>query len=97
MTLGPTIAVLPLFDRARGWLAKVLITFGRVPFFYYLLHIPAIHLAAIVVTLVRGEGVHPEWYATAPYAHDMPMQPSPMAPTSGPPGHFCRASTRTVA
>jgi uncharacterized membrane protein len=68
MTLGPTIAVLPLFARARGWLAGVVTTFGRVPFFYYLLHIPLIHLAAIVVTLERGEGVHPEWYATAPYA-----------------------------
>src|SRR6185436_11129009 len=67
MTLGPTIAVLPLLERTRGWLAGVLKTFGRVPFFYYLLHIPAIHLAAFVTTTFLGEGVHPEWYATAPY------------------------------
>ena len=67
MTLGPTIAMLPMFERVSGWFARVFTTFGRVPMFYYLLHIPAIHLAAILTTLARGEGVHPEWYATAPY------------------------------
>jgi uncharacterized membrane protein len=67
MTLGPAIALLPLAERARGWLANVFTTFGRVPFFYYLLHIPAIHIAALVVTLIREGRVHPEWYATAPY------------------------------
>jgi hypothetical protein len=45
MTLGPAIALLPPADRARGWLARVFETFGRVPMFYYLLHIPAIHVA----------------------------------------------------
>jgi uncharacterized membrane protein len=67
MTLGPTIALLPLAERARGWIANVFTTFGRVPFFYYLLHIPAIHIAALVVSLVREGRVHPEWYVTAPY------------------------------
>ncbi|MBZ5621658.1 MAG: heparan-alpha-glucosaminide N-acetyltransferase domain-containing protein [Acidobacteriia bacterium] len=67
MTLGPTIALLPLAERARGWLAGALATFGRVPMFYYLLHIPAIHIAALFVTLLREGSVHPEWYATAPY------------------------------
>ena len=43
MTLGPMIALLPLAERARGWIAEVLATFGRVPMFYYLLHIPLIH------------------------------------------------------
>jgi uncharacterized membrane protein len=67
MTLGPTIALLPLFERVTGRFAGVLTTFGRVPMFYYLLHIPAIHVAAIVTMLVRGDGVHQDWYATAPY------------------------------
>jgi len=67
MTLGPTIALLPLAERARGWFAGMLATFGRVPMFYYLLHIPAIHIAALLVTLVREGSVHPEWYASAPY------------------------------
>ena len=68
MTLGPTIALLPLAERARGWIAEVLATFGRVPMFYYLLHIPVIHAAALVVTLLREGNVHQERYASAPYA-----------------------------
>jgi uncharacterized membrane protein len=67
MTLGPTIALLPLAERARGRLASMLATFGRVPMFYYLLHIPVIHIAALFVTLLREGRIHPEWYSTAPY------------------------------
>lgn len=67
MTLGPAIALLPLAERARGWLAGVLETFGRVPFFYYLLHIPAIHLAALLVNCLREGTPHAGWYASAPY------------------------------
>ena len=67
MTLGPTIALLPLAERAHGWIADMLATFGRVPMFYYLLHIPTIHIAALLVALVRERQVHPEWYASAPF------------------------------
>jgi uncharacterized membrane protein len=68
MTLGPAIALLPLLEHARGRMAGVLETLGRVPMFYYLLHIPAIHVAALVVNALRGAGYHADWYATAPYA-----------------------------
>jgi uncharacterized membrane protein len=68
MTLGPTLALLPLADRARGAIGSILSTFGRVPMFYYLLHIPAIHLAALAVNYLRLGAVHHEWYATAPFA-----------------------------
>ena len=54
MTLGPTIALIPFAERARGWFANVMATFGRVPLFYYLLHIPTIHAAAFVVAYMRG-------------------------------------------
>jgi len=67
MTLGPIIALLPPAERARGWWARALGTMGRVPMFYYLLHIPLIHVAALFVTFVREGQFHPEWYATAPY------------------------------
>jgi len=66
MTLGPTIALLPAAERARGWFADVLTTFGRVPMFYYLLHIPVIHATALLVWLARTGSVHPEWFASAP-------------------------------
>jgi uncharacterized membrane protein len=67
MTLGPTIALLPLAERARGRVAEVLATFGRVPMFYYLLHIPVIHATALLVWVIRDGSVHAQWFATAPY------------------------------
>ena len=68
MTLGPTIALLPVAERARGWLADGLATFGRVPMFYYLLHIPLIHLAAMVVSVVRTGAVSPWLFGNHPMA-----------------------------
>ncbi len=67
MTLGPVIALVPFAEKAKGWLANVLIIFGKVPMFYYLLHIPLIHLSAFVVNLVCYGQIHQEWYNTAPY------------------------------
>lgn len=66
MTLGPTILLLPLAERARGKIGEFLSTFGRVPMFYYLLHIPTIHLAAIIVSLVREGRVTPWLFANHP-------------------------------
>jgi uncharacterized membrane protein len=82
MTLGPTIALLPLAERAApsaglragGRVAAVLATFGRVPMFYYLVHIPLIHTAALAVWLIRDGRTHAEWFATAPYVSVPPAQ-----------------------
>jgi uncharacterized membrane protein len=53
MTLGPAIALMPLLENASARWARWLEVFGRVPFFYYLLHIPLIHLMAVFISLVR--------------------------------------------
>lgn len=53
MTLGPAILALGVFDRPVGVLARPVITIGRVPFFYYLLHIPLIHGGAVLLDYVR--------------------------------------------
>ena len=66
MTLGPAIALIPLLEQARGRVAHVLETFGRVPLFFYVLHIPLIHLAAIVVSLLRTGSVTPWLFANHP-------------------------------
>jgi uncharacterized membrane protein len=71
MTLGPLIAALPSLERVTGPLARVLATFGRVPFGFYLLHIPLIHLLALAVAVVRTPA------AVGWLFHDHPLQPGP--------------------
>jgi len=74
MTLGPTIALIPLLERARGALANWLTVFGRVPFFFYLLHIPLIHALALLVSLVRQGSVNPWLFANHPMGNPPPPE-----------------------
>jgi uncharacterized membrane protein len=69
MTLGPTILLLPLAENARGRWERMLITFGRVPMFYYLLHIPLIHILALATMKLGGGSGMSQWYASAPYTN----------------------------
>lgn len=54
MTLGPLLLLLAAAEAARGWLSRALIVFGRVPFFFYLLHLYLIHAIAICVGVATG-------------------------------------------
>jgi len=72
MTLGPTILLLPLADKARGKVGEIVSVFGRVPMFYYLLHIPTIHLAAVIVSLAREGRVDPWLFANHPMMNPPP-------------------------
>jgi hypothetical protein len=67
-----TIALLPNAERARGTAADALAIFGRVLLFYYLLHIPVIQAAALVVSLVREGRVNPWLFG------NHPMMPPPV-------------------
>jgi uncharacterized membrane protein len=72
MTLGPTIALIPLLERARGAVARFVAVFGRVPFFYYVLHIPLIHALALVVSRIRLGEVSPWLFANHPMGNPPP-------------------------
>jgi len=74
MTLGPMIALLPFADDARGRIARALETFGRVPMFYYLLHIPLIHALSLITWRLRDGSWHADAFATAPYVQLGPGQ-----------------------
>jgi uncharacterized membrane protein len=49
MTLGPALMLLAFFEHVRGAVVRLLATFGRVPFFYYVVHISLIHGLAVGV------------------------------------------------
>jgi uncharacterized membrane protein len=68
MTLGPTIFVLPFLEHVKGPLD----VFGRVPLFFYVLHIPLIHASACVVSLIRTGAVDPWLFTNHPMANPDP-------------------------
>ena len=74
MTLGPALIALRFFDNARGRLVDVISVYGRVPMFYYVVHILVIHLLASAFALAQGGaaaflgldvGSYPAWYGTS--------------------------------
>ena len=54
MTLGPALVALAAFRRARGPVAGWLVTFGRVPFLFYVAHLYLIHALAVGAGVVQG-------------------------------------------
>ncbi len=72
MTLGPSIAFIPFLERARGAVARWITVFGRVPFFYYMLHIPLIHILALLVSLIRTGDISPWLFANHPMGNPPP-------------------------
>jgi uncharacterized membrane protein len=56
MTLGPAMVILSLSERWSGKAFDVFVTFGRVPLFFYVIHIYAAHLAAVLLAALQGNG-----------------------------------------
>ncbi len=59
VTLGIAALVAAFIESAEkrdmwGWVRSVLQVYGRVPFFYFLLHLALIHLLALVLSAARG-------------------------------------------
>jgi uncharacterized membrane protein len=82
MTLGPALMALAGFEKlgSGGRLARVLTVYGRVPMFYYVLHIYLVHLLSIVVALLFHQPAGWLWHgavflSSAPpnYGHHLPF------------------------
>jgi uncharacterized membrane protein len=54
MTLGPAMLFLALAEKPLNKLTNVISTYGRVPMFYYILHIYFIHVAFVVIGIIQG-------------------------------------------
>jgi predicted acyltransferase len=69
MTIGPSLILLALFDRLDGRvvfdkLTKPLLIFGRVPLFFYILHLYVIHLLAIAAAYAFHQPVAWLWHGS---------------------------------
>jgi uncharacterized membrane protein len=53
MTLGPAILLLAILDGRKASAGNPLLVFGRVPLFYYLLHIPLLHVGLLLAFYPR--------------------------------------------
>lgn len=80
MTLGPSFVLLGWLDKSyvrRG--LGPLLTFGRVPMFFYILHIYLIHTLAVVVAMLHHESVgwlfHGAFFGEVPdsYGYNLPF------------------------
>ncbi len=75
MTLGPALLFLWAVDGGTPrWLRPALV-FGKVPMFYYLLHIPLIHLLALITCYARYRHVH--WMFESPGFPNFPITKPP--------------------
>lgn len=75
MTLGPDMIFLRIIDSGTPrWMRPALI-FGKVPMFYFLLHVPLIHLLAVAVCYARYGSAH--WMFESPNLRSFPFTPPP--------------------
>ncbi len=56
MTLGAAFLFLANTEKLKGRIVNFFCTFGRVPFFYYILHIYIIHIIAMIMAQIAGWG-----------------------------------------
>jgi len=76
MTLGPALLMLRALDQRTPWALQPALVFGRVPLFYFLLHLPLIHLLAVAACYAMNGAVH--WLFESPTLGAYPFTPPPV-------------------
>jgi uncharacterized membrane protein len=75
MTLGPAMIFLRVVDGGIPRFLRPALVIGKVPMFYFLAHMPLIHLLAVVVCFARYGAVH--WMFESPTIGQFPITPPP--------------------
>jgi len=75
MTLGPALMILSALESGTPRALRPALTFGTVPFFYFMLHLPLIHLLAVAFCAVRYHEVH--WMFESPTLDRYPFTRPP--------------------
>jgi len=85
MTIGPSLIWLSVFDRLAvkdrlGAIGRFFVVFGRVPMFYYILHLFLIHSVAVLVAMAWPQPydwlLHGGFFLSQPppgYGHNLPF------------------------
>jgi len=56
-TIGPVLIFLAFVKNTGGKLSKIISVYGRVPFFYFIVHFYILHIAQVITYLARGHSV----------------------------------------
>lgn len=75
MTLGPAVLLLRVVDSGTPRFLRPALTVGKVPLFYYMVHITVIHTIALIICLVRFGQVH--WMFESPTITQFPTATPP--------------------
>ncbi len=75
MTLGPALLFLRALDGGTPRRMRPVLVFGRVPLFYYVLHLLLIHLIAVAICLVRYGHIY--WMFQSPTLNQFPFTTPP--------------------
>jgi len=54
ITIGPAFLLLSLFEKIKNGFTAAIKIYGRVPFFYYVLHLYVIHIVSAAFVFIRG-------------------------------------------
>jgi uncharacterized membrane protein len=54
ITLGPSLLFLAMVENVSGKISGVIVSLGRVPMFYYVIHIYVIHIIAVIAAVSTG-------------------------------------------